>query len=56
MAFAEVGLGREQEADHQPDYFTRGEVLPGLLVRLLGPDANEFLEHVPYLHVVDTLG
>ena len=31
-------------------------MLAGLLVRLLGADADELLEHVPHLHVVDALG
>ena len=30
-------------------------MLPGLLVRLLGADSDELLEHVPHLHVVDAL-
>ena len=55
VARAEVRLGREQEADHQPDHLARREVLPGLLVRLLGADADELLEHVPHRHVVDAL-
>ena len=55
VALPEVRLGREQEADHQPDHLAGREVLSGLLFGLLGADADELLEDVPHLHVVDTL-
>ncbi len=56
MAAAQVLLRREQKVDHQPDHLARREVLPGLLVRLLGADPDQLLEDVAHLHVVDPLG
>ena len=40
--------GREQQVDHQLDHLARGEVLPGLLVRLLRADPDELLEDQPF--------
>ena len=53
MALAKVRLRREQEAYHQPDHLARCEVFSHVLVRLLGTDADELLEHISHLHVVD---
>ena len=55
MRFAQVGLGRQQQADHQPDHLPRREVLPGLLVGLLRADADQLLEDVAHLYVVDAI-
>ena len=56
MAAAQVLLRREQQVDHQLDHLARGEVLPGLLVRLLRADPDEFLEDVAHLDVVHAVG
>ncbi len=54
-----AGLGQgvvvldEQQVDHQPDDFARGEVLPGRLVRELGELADQLLEHRAHLRVAD---
>ena len=48
----EVLLRREQQIDHELDHLARGEVLPGLLVRLLRADPDQLLEDVAHLDVV----
>lgn len=55
MALAQVALRRQQQADHQPDHFARGEVLSGFLVGLLSAYADKFFEDVAHLHVVNPL-
>ena len=55
VALAQVPFGRQQQVDHQLDHLARREVLPGLLVGLLRPDADELLEDVAHLHVVHPL-
>ena len=52
MALAQVPFGRQQQVDHQLDHLARREVLPGLLVGLLRPDADELLEDIAHLHIV----
>ena len=42
----------QQQVDHQLDDLARGEVLPGLLVRLLRPDPDQLFEDIAHLHVV----
>ena len=56
VALAQVPLRREQEVDHQLDHLARGEVLSGLLVRLLGADPNDLLKGVSHLDVVHAVG
>ena len=57
-----AGLGQgfvvldEEQVDHQPDDFARGEVLAGGLVGELGELADEFLEHGAHLGVADGVG
>ena len=52
MAASQVLLRGEQEIDHELDDLARSEVLPGLFIRLLSPDADQFLKHVAHLHIV----
>jgi hypothetical protein len=56
VAAGEVFLRREEEIDHELYDLAGGEMLPGLLVRLLCADANEFLEDIAHLDVVHALG
>ena len=56
VAAGEVFLRREQEIDHELDDLARREVFPGLLVRLLRADPDEFLEDVAHLDVVHAGG
>ena len=57
-----LGLGEdvvvldEQQVDHEPDGFARGEVLAGGLVGEFGELADEVLEHSAHLGVVDDVG
>ena len=55
VALAQIPFGRQQQVDHQLDHLARREVLPGLLVGLLRPDADELLEDVAHLDVVHPL-
>ena len=55
VSIAEVGLGRQQQADHQSNHLARGEVFARLLVGLLRSDADQLLEYIPHLHVVNAL-
>ena len=54
-----AGLGQnvvvldEEQVDHQPDDFARGEVLSGSLVRKFGELADQFLEDRAHLGVAD---
>ena len=58
----DAGLGQrvvvfdEQQVDHQPDDFARGEVLPGRLVGEFGELADQLLEHRAHLGVADDVG
>jgi hypothetical protein len=51
VAAAQVLLRGEQQVDHQLDDLAGREVLPGLFVRLLRADPDEFLEDIPHLDV-----
>jgi hypothetical protein len=55
VAAAKVFFWRQQEIHHQANDLAWSEVLPGLLVRLLSADADQFLEDVSHLHVVHTV-
>ena len=55
VALAQVRFRRQQQVHHQLDDLARGEVLAGLFVGLLRSDADQFLEDIPHLHVVDPL-
>ena len=56
VAPAQVALRPQQQVDHQLDDLARREVLARLLVRLLRPDADQFLEDVAHPDVVHALG
>ena len=45
----------EDQVDHQPDHFTRGEVLAGGFIGEFGELADQFLEHMPHLRVVHAI-
>ena len=46
----------EQQINHQPDDFSRGEVFPRRLVRSFRESPDEFLENVTHLDVVHDIG
>ncbi len=46
----------EEEIDHEPDDFARGEVFAGGLVGEFGELADEFLEHRAHLGIADDVG
>ena len=62
MRAHDTGLGQrlvvfdEEQIDHQPDDFARGEVLPGGLVGQFGKLADQFLEDRAHLGIADGIG
>ena len=43
----------KNQVHHQPDHFTRGEILPGRFVGKLGEFADQFLEHRTHPGIAD---
>ena len=62
MRAHDAGLGQglvvldEEQIDHQPDDFARGEVLSGGLVGKFGELADQFLEDRAHLGIADGVG